>query len=138
MQVGINSYSLQLIATFKDSAARSFYYRVDYQEQPFSWKFDADTFPGSAEEASIDYLLHTYSLMEQLIREKVILPRDIKVLGFEAIRVMKNPEVIRYLEWLDKDYDEILGSNVQSYSDARALCKRFRALKDEEGRSIVG
>lgn len=123
---------------FEDDAARKFYYRVDYQNQSFSWKFDSKTFPGSSEEASLDYILHTYSLMEQLIRERVILARDIKVLGFEAIRVLENPEVVRYLEWLDKDYNEILGPNSQSFSDARNLAKRFREMRDERGRSTVG
>jgi hypothetical protein len=46
--------------------------------------------------------------------------------------------VQKYLEWLDRDYDEILGPNSRSYADARDLAQRFRALRDEKGRSIIG
>ncbi|MBV9445197.1 MAG: hypothetical protein JO345_04790 [Streptosporangiaceae bacterium] len=123
---------------FRDPVARAFYYRVDYTEQEFSWKFDPDSFPGSPEEASLDYLLHTFCLIEQMLKVRVLSPRDVKILGFEALRVMENKEVLRYLEWLDKDYDEILGPNNQSYRDARDLARRFRDMHDDAGRSIVG
>lgn len=97
---------------FRDADARAFYYRLDYTEQDFSWKFDPDSFPGSPEEAHSDYLLHNFSLLEKMLKARVLEPPDVKLLGFEALRVLENPEVLKYLEWLDRDYNEILGSNL--------------------------
>jgi hypothetical protein len=123
---------------FRDTDARAFYYRLDYQEQDFSWKFDPDSFPGSREEVHLDYLLHTFSLLEQILKARVLEPSDVKLLGFEALRVLENPEVLKYLEWLDRDYSEILGPNNKSYRDARDLARRFRNLRDKTGRLIIG
>jgi len=122
----------------RDPVVRAFYYRLDYTEQEFSWKFDPDLFPGSPEEVSLGYLLHTFCLIEQMLKAGVLSPFDVRVLGFEALRVMENKEVLRFLEWLDKDYDEILGPNNRSYSDARDLAQRFRDMRDNAGRLIVG
>ncbi|MGY1593085.1 hypothetical protein ACI79D_13985 [Geodermatophilus sp. SYSU D00708] len=123
---------------FRDSTARAFFYRLDYTTQPFSWRFDPAWFPGSREEAALDYFLHTFCLVEQMLQAGVLKPADVKLLGFEALRVMESKEVLAYLDWLDKDYDEFLGPNCGSFMDARRLARRFRTLKDEHGRSPVG
>jgi hypothetical protein len=73
-----------------------------------------------------------------MLEARVLEPPDVKFLGFEALRVLENPEVLKYLEWLDRDYNEILGSNNQSYRDARELAGRFRNLRDSTGRLIIG
>lgn len=123
---------------FRDAGTRAFYYRLDHTEQPFSWKFDRVTFLGSADGAHLDYLLQTFALIEQMIAASVLKPSDVKLLGFEALRVIENAEVKKYLEYLDSDYDQILGPNSKAYADARNLASRFRDLRDEFGRSIIG
>jgi hypothetical protein len=106
-----------------DPALRAFFYKLDYNQ----WKFDQRTFSGSDEEPLIDKMLYVFDLLERLIQSKQISQADLSILTFEASRVLHNPQVERYLTWLDDEYRQV-GRPTPAYAGARAFAERLRIL----------
>ena len=113
---------------FTDSEFRKFFYLIDYEK----FKFDSDNphkFKGTDDERHIDALLYRYDLLARLVKSNIFRLRDIEFIAFEIIQVMKNKEVNKYLEWLDKEY-EIYGSvnnekRVRAHDDIRWLFEQL-------------
>lgn len=105
-----------------DSDLRDIFYKLDYNE----WQFDKNTFSGSEDEPKIDKMLFVFDLLEHLIESEHISPGDLRILSFEASRVLHNPEVERYLTWLDTEY-RLVGRPTPAYAGARKLAARLRA-----------
>jgi len=103
-----------------DDALREFFYKLDYN----AWKFDERTFPGSEDEPKLDKMLFVFDLLERLIESKHMSLNDLRILAFEASQVLHNPEVERYLTWLDKEY-RLVGQPTPAYAGARRLAKRL-------------
>lgn len=108
---------------FRDPETRSFYYELDYHR----WKFDPRTLPMSREEPHLDHLIYTFDLIEQMVQKQVLKESEIAILGFQALRVIDNPEVQKYLAWLDDEY-RMVGRPVPAHSGARKLAERFREV----------
>lgn len=105
---------------FGDAELRAFYYQLDYNQ----WRFDPDTLPLSPEEPHLDHLIYTFDLIEQLIGRGALSEDEVSILGFQALRVLNNPEVERYLEWLDGEYERC-GRSTPAHAGARKLAARF-------------
>jgi hypothetical protein len=105
-----------------DSDLRDIFYKLDYN----MWEFDEKTFPGSEDEPKIDKMLFVFDLLEHLIESEHISVDDLRILAFEASRVLHNPEVKRYLNWLDSEY-RLVGRPTPAYARARKLAERLLA-----------
>lgn len=101
-----------------DPVLRDFFYKLDYN----IWKFDAMTFPGSEDEPKIDKMLFVFDLLERLVTSGHISLGDMRILSFETTRVLRNPEVERYLTWLDSEY-RMEGHPTPAYAGARNLAR---------------
>jgi hypothetical protein len=114
-----------------DPALRQFFYKLDYN----TWKFDEKKFSGSAEEPPLDKMLFVFDLLEHLIESRQMSPAYLQMFAFEASRVLHNPEVKKYLTWLDKEYSQV-GVPGPAYALARKLGDRLLTTgiaEDTEG-----
>jgi hypothetical protein len=107
---------------FRDERVREFYYALDYHV----WIFDSKSLPNSPEEPALDHLIYTFDMMEKMVRAKVFTESDVDIFGFQAVRVIDNPEVRKYLNWLDDEYSMVFGSKQIAHSNARAFAARYR------------
>jgi hypothetical protein len=101
---------------FSDSDVRKFYYKLDYNE----FELDFDKFIGSNEERWLDSLIYTYDIIGRLVKMKVLNTEEVDIIAFQASRVLKNSEVIKYLNWLDEEYVQE-GRPAPAHKDARFL-----------------
>lgn len=108
---------------FADTDVRRFFYKVDYEE----FKYDEDAFPGSDEERWLDSLLYTFDIIGYMVRVRTVTLDEVGVVAFQVKRVLGNPEVIRYLSWLDTEHGTGL-----AHPDARYL---MQAIEVANGRS---
>jgi hypothetical protein len=111
-----------------DPALRQFFYKLDYN----TWKFDEEKFSGSADEPLLDKMLYVFDLLEHLIESKQMSPDDLQMFAFEASRVLHNPEVKKYLSWLDAEY-RLVGQPGPAYAAARKLANRILTTGSAEG-----
>jgi hypothetical protein len=105
---------------FQDDDVRKFYYKIDYNE----FVLDFDSFIGSDEERWLDSLLYTFDVIGSMVRMRVVTISEVKVFAFQAFRVLRNPEVEKYLAWLDNEYKRE-GRTQRSHDDARYLVERL-------------
>jgi hypothetical protein len=103
-----------------DQALRNFFYKLDYN----TWKFDEKKFPGSRDEPNLDKMLFVFDLLERFVASENIALSDLSMIAFEASRVVHNPEVERYLTWLDEEYRQA-GYPTPAYEGARRLARRL-------------
>lgn len=120
-----------------DSALRDFFYKLDYN----IWKFDASKLTddnesaspsGPNEWASLDKMLFVFDLLGNLVEENHVSSRNLSIISFEASRVLHNPEIERYLVWLDNEY-LLVGQPGPAYAAARRLGERFRTTGIADG-----
>lgn len=111
-----------------DPDLRSFFYRLDYN----SWRFDENTVSGSDEEPQLDKILFVFDLLGHLVDASNISQENLATIRFEASRVLHNPEVERYLSWLDKEYRQV-GQPGPAYAAARRLGERLRTSGIADG-----
>jgi hypothetical protein len=105
-----------------DKELRDIFYRLDYGR----WEFDPDTFPLSDSEPAIDHLLYLYNVIGYYTEVGVIAEQELPIIIYEANRVLHNPEIVKYLEWLDGKYDT-MGIPGTAYPYARTLTRRISA-----------
>ncbi len=103
-----------------DSDLRRMFYRLDYNH----WTFDPRTFPMSEDEPWIDHILYIFDIVDHFVELGVIRDDEIPIIGFEASRVLKNPEIMSYLTWLDNEY-RLVGVKGPAYGGARKLVRRI-------------
>jgi hypothetical protein len=106
-----------------DVQVREFFYKLDYN----MWVFDARTFPGSPEEPLVDKTLLVFDLLGDLVEKKRIQGVP-EILAFRSSRVLHNPQIAKYLQWLDEDY-AAMGHRDPAFARARRLADRVRAEK---------
>jgi hypothetical protein len=98
---------------FRDPEVRKFFYRLDYND----WTFDQERFALSDEERWLDALLYDLDLMGHLYDAGLLSKEKAQMIRFQASRVIRNPEVQKYLAWLDGQYH---GAGVSGGSHAKA------------------
>jgi hypothetical protein len=76
------------------------YYRIDYNK----FQFDIDKFPLSDDEPHVDRLIYFFDAVGWLVKMKALTMDEVSLLAYQAQRVLKNPEVSAYLDWLDEEY----------------------------------
>jgi hypothetical protein len=103
-------------------ALRHLYYQLDWRK----WKFEPDTFPMSDDEPSIDHLLTMLDMVGHLIELNVLSVQELSILRFDMIRVVENPEVIKYLHWLDDECRSIGLPPESIFPNVRSLVRRVR------------
>jgi hypothetical protein len=103
-----------------DQALRNFFYELDYN----TWKFNEKKFPGSKDEPILDKMLFVFDLLGRFAASGNIALGDLSIIAFDASRVLHNPEVQRYLTWLDGEYREA-GYPTPAYEGARRLAGRL-------------
>jgi hypothetical protein len=96
----------------------SFFYRLDYGQ----FLFDPTTFCGSADELMLDHLVYTFDVIGRVVRMGALTTSEAQVFAFQASRVLRNPEVDKYLAWLDNEYARE-GRPTSAHGDARYLVK---------------
>ena len=101
---------------FSDSDVRKFFYKIDYGE----FKLDFNQFIGSDEERWLDSLLYTFDVIGRMIKMRVVSVEEVDIIGFQASRVLRNPEVKEYLKWLDGEHRGE-GRSKRAHDDARYL-----------------
>lgn len=105
---------------FGDEDVRKFYYRLDYNE----FVLDFGAFIGSDEERWLDSLLYTFDTVGRMVKMGAVSIKDVDLIAFQASRVLRNPEVKKYLDWLDGEYANE-DSRLPAHSDARYLIKKL-------------
>lgn len=106
---------------FADNDVRKFYYRLDYNQ----FSLDLDKFAGSDEERWLDQLIYTFDVIGQVVRMGALTPSEAQIFAFQASRVLNNPEVKKYLDWLDGEYARE-GRPTPAHADARYLVQTLR------------
>jgi hypothetical protein len=99
---------------------RDLFYRLDYNK----WEFDAGTFPLSEDEPAIDHMLFLYEMIGHFMRLGVLKAEEIPIIRFEASRVLGNPQIVKYLTWLDSEYESV-GVRTPAFERARDLANRI-------------
>ncbi len=109
---------------FDDNDLRKFFYKIDYDKFQFS-ETRLRKFKGSDDERHLDALLYRYNLLGRLVRMKLLDIKEIEFLIFEIAQVFKNTQVLKYIQWLETEYQKhgTLGTNQRTrpYDDARWL-----------------
>jgi len=85
---------------FADSDVRSLYYKLDSYE----FVLNLDSFIGSTEERLLDQLLYNFDIIGRMVKMGAVTISEVQILAYQASRVLNNPEVQKYLEWLDATY----------------------------------
>ncbi|MCA1594060.1 MAG: hypothetical protein LC754_15700 [Acidobacteria bacterium] len=101
---------------FSDVEVRKFYYRIDYKK----FRFDPDKFMGSDEERWLDSLLYTFDVIGRMVKMGALTATEVEIFAFQASRVLRNSEVKKYLNLLNRDY-EIEGRPTPAHEDALSL-----------------
>jgi len=117
---------------FRDTDTRKFFYKIDYNK----FRFHLSEFIGSDEERWLDSLLYTFDVIGRMVRTGAVTLDEVSIVAFQASRVLGNPEVGRYLEWLDGEHEEE-GRPGPAHSDARYLMRAIKAAT-RTGRSKTG
>ncbi len=116
---------------FADSDVRRLYYDIDYGHfkldfangNPSTVKCGdrpAKQFIGSDEERWLDSLLYTFDVIGRVAELGALSRTDARIFAFQAGRVFKNPEVVKFLEWLDNERKRF-GGDLPSHRAARKL-----------------
>jgi hypothetical protein len=110
-----------------DKEIRKAFYQIDYGR----FHFDSDKFILSEEEQWVDHLLFTLDLIGRIVDLGALNAKELDALTFEILRIMDNPEIRKYLEWLASEYKG--RTHVSPYHNAQKLAdqlrKRVRAYK---------
>ena len=107
---------------FDNDKLRRLYYQLDWRK----WKFDPDSFPMSEDEASIDHLMYLLDIVGHLLALKVIEVDELSIIRFDTTRVLENPEVIKYLAWLDDECRSIGLPPESIFVNVRTLARLVR------------
>ena len=105
---------------FGDVEVRRLYYDLDYNQitlvfendHPKKWiRADSSHVPfiGSNEERCLDSLLYSLDTIGRIVELGVLKSKDAKIFAFQAQRILKNPEVTKYLNWLDGEREKYGG-----------------------------
>lgn len=84
---------------FSDASQRKMFYKLDYNK----FQFNPETFTGSDDEQALDGILYNLDVIGKLLRIGAITLEEARIFEFEAQRVFSNKEVIKYLDWFEKD-----------------------------------
>ncbi|MCP4099240.1 MAG: hypothetical protein GY748_23700 [Planctomycetaceae bacterium] len=91
-----------------DPKISKFFYRLDYENTPDSFRFDAEKFPLSEDERSLDRLLFHLSIIGGVLRRGEVEVRDLLWMRYIVARTIENAEVHKYFAWIQTD-DQIPG-----------------------------
>lgn len=105
---------------FSDDNIRRFSQKLDWQE----FTFLQDKFPGSEEELRLDNLLYMFDIIGCMVRLSTLTVSEARIMAYQASRVLRNPEVSKYLTWLESVYAEE-GIGVRPHDDARYLVEQL-------------
>ena len=109
----------------QDTGIRKFFYRLDHGD----FQFSLPNFPGSDDEIMMDRLLYSFDRLGYLLRTGVVTLEDVRLIEWEAERVMMNPEVEKYLQWFEAD---VAGLSLRRKPFADAIFLRSRLFEDRE------
>lgn len=112
---------------------RQMYYKLDYNE----FVFDPDNFIGSDDERSLDGILYNLNAIGRLLHIGAISIKEVRLLDFEIHRILNNPEVKKYLVWLETEV-EAHRIAAEPFKDIGYLERRlFKAEALQAGESIT-
>jgi hypothetical protein len=106
---------------FGDNDVRRFFYRLNYNQ----FVFDQEKFQHSDDERWLDSLLYTFDLIGRMVSMGILTINEVEIIAFQASRVLDNPEVKKYLDWLEPGYKDIIGR--RAHEDARLLADKLLA-----------
>lgn len=85
---------------FADKEVRQFYYRLENNK----FFFNPETFPESDDERCLDQLIYTFDVIGWAVRTGSISISEAQIFAFQAVKVLENLEVTKYLLDLDDHY----------------------------------
>jgi|HubBroStandDraft_4_1064222.scaffolds.fasta_scaffold996480_1 hypothetical protein len=109
---------------YSNTEIRKMYYRIDYQR----WLFDPDSFRMSADEPAVDQILFMLDLVSHLLKLGVLSRSELSIIRFEAIAVLENEEVKKYLKWLDSEGENMGIAPGSTYVHLGELISALRKL----------
>lgn len=99
-----------------EESVRKLYYKIDQED----WVYDESKFHGSDDERNLDTMLYHFDLIGRMVKSNMLTPAEAQFFSYEAHRVLHNPEVKKYLEWLDKNL-QVGGRPHRHFPEARYL-----------------
>lgn len=123
-----------LDAFFRDETIQSIFARIDWNE----FSFDEHTSPMSRDAICLDHLLYRLDALGFLVRTQALKQKDMTVLSFRVVRVMEHPQIIAYLTYLEKLYQNE-GMLIVPHQEARWLAQKLRgkAKTQNKGQQLV-
>ena len=120
-----NNYKMQKATFFKDlystmfadSEVRSALYMIEYNRFVYS-----EQFHGSTDENIVDRLLSFSDLVCDLYAQGVLTDHEMDFFKYEFYRIYKNPNVQRYLDFLQERYSDT-GHNIEPFPAFVAYCE---------------
>jgi uncharacterized membrane protein (DUF441 family) len=109
---------------YANTKIREMYYRIDYED----WLFDPGSFPMSADEPAIDQILSMLDLVSHLLKLGILSRSELSIIKFEAIAVLENEEIQKYLKWLDSEGEKIGIAPGSTYIHLGELTSALREL----------
>jgi hypothetical protein len=85
---------------FSEEEEHRFFYKLDWG----TWKFDPKRFAKSNEEPWLDNILYKLDVLGRMVKIGALSRDDAGLLAFQAKRVLGNPQVQAYLNWLAQEY----------------------------------
>lgn len=108
-QAARSSFVLEIHKWFRENSDEvRFFYSLDYESKPNSFKFDPELFPHSEDEHHLDAILYKLVFVGGLVRRGVLELRDVSWMSFIVSAVMGNEEIQAYLSWLQTN-DQVPG-----------------------------
>jgi len=86
-----------------DRELSSFVCKLDYQNSPEAFRFDAKTFPHSDDEHCLDQILFQLSIVGGILRREELAVEDILWMRSIVETTLGNIEVHKYLKWLQSE-----------------------------------
>ena len=108
---------------FREDEVRRFFYDIEYGR----FTFDRDQHEAirpTDEERWLDNLLYTYDMVGHLVKINGLSLEEAQILAYQALILINNPEVQKYLDWLDELWSS-MGRRERAHDDARYLAEQF-------------
>lgn len=129
-----SSFVLEIHKWFREKSEEvTFFYRLDYDSSPTSFKFNAAEFPHSDDERQLDALLYKLVFVGSLLRRGVLDWKDVEWMTFIVSSILENAQVQEYLKWLQTP-DQAPGHS--EFVDAVFLCLELRGQNSEQARLL--
>lgn len=104
---------------FSDQEIRNAFYKIEYNKFKYEHEFH-----GSEEEKCMDRLLSFVDLICDFYDQKILTKREMSTFKYEFLRIFKNENIKKYLEFL-KDFYKLNQTETEPFSYFRKYCLKI-------------